>query len=424
MKKKEILKYGSFIIYIFLIFFLVVSRINKKYPFLVFEETYKILNLFSENVLLNQYLILISFFILFLTLIIVFLIMDGQKNLVVPLSLFIISPTFVFYSINPTFEIISFFILVLVLLLAFKEKSILAFLTAVLAGLINGVFALLTALVFVAIAGSIHNITQKKILKNCFVITLISGVLFSPFNNTSFIVNRNVFQTLSSFIIELGNFYAVATIFILIAIFGLITFWIRKSSYEIYLSLLILSSILYGKLFFFSFGIILLSGKFINFFYSIDWEIKEFKIITEILIVFLILFSHFFFISSYVVEKPTLNEIELFYHLNYFQQGNIVTDHRQGYSIEYYTPHNTITKFDSYESRRVAELIFYSTNLDRTKELIREHDVDYIIISESMREEVWQSANRGLLIIIKDADTFRQILELEDYKIYEYIALD
>ena len=68
-------------------------------------------------------------------------------------------------------------------------------------------------------------------------------------------------------------------------------------------------------------------------------------------------------------------------------------------------------------------IIFESRSIQRTSELLNKHQVTYILITPTMREQIWENKNQGLLFLLAtQEEKFIEIYNDGAYVIWEYVS--
>lgn len=429
MSKKSFFLYGSILVSLITIITILIIRIWLSSPLIISEQSYGFLlelrnyigNFSSYFIILNIVLSLISF-ILF----IFFLKKEKGESYLLSLGIFVLTPTFIYTIFNPDYNIISIFLTSLILFCIRLGKNI-SILCAILLILIVSMLpfsvsllALLLILAFSSLGG-ISQKTKKTILNLFFTglfITLIKSLIFRDIHITN---PSEILSVFFSFLLEFGNSNGVSIIFIIITILSLFTLWIKKSHTEKILFILIIISLLTQNIFYFSFFLIMISGKFIEIFFMQEWHIKTYKIASLLLLSFFLVLNLFFFMENYLDASPTDLDMSHYMIISQIssQDSYILYDPEKSSSAEFYSKKKIFSNYGDELEEKISSQIFYSTSLEYTCSLLSEYNISHIIITEEMKERIWSDEKKGLLVMVEDKGKFEQILSLGQIKIYQ-----
>lgn len=353
----------------------------------------------------------------------------GQKTQAAISSLlFIISPLFivVFTTFNP------YSLLLCVLLLSwllFLKKSwlfwpvlaITVFIDA--SGFIIAAFALLAQ-------GLIQGRGRE-------VLTAFSGgliVIFALMIGAGYHAKNALITqaNLSTFFVSLGSGFGYSLFILILSFIGLAHVWSRKNrtvaAMIIIVALFLVSfatpvariimlpvTALFGAL-----GVLVLVRR--------NWSVERVRHITLFLIALNLLFTFTLTLNNQTDQSPSLETIQALNFLKTVPEGELVlSSAKNGVFIERIARRpafiDLVERNPLEKQEVVAEQIFYSTNIDRTRELLRQHTITHIFIDQEMREGgVWSSAEQGLLFFIKNNDDFVELYNKGEIQIYRFIS--
>jgi hypothetical protein len=216
-------------------------------------------------------------------------------------------------------------------------------------------------------------------------------------------------EILSNYLLDFGSAYGISFFLIIVAIFGLRTIWKQKYTYyKLYLaliSLLVLSYFDSHLMIFLNLILVVLAAYGFNSFIKMKWEGKQIKVLTILILAIGILVSTFTYLSSVDNFNPNESLVEGLIDIN---RDSVVFSH---YSNGVFI--NTISKnknvLDSHFSyvdnvNRIyddANKIFVSRRVGDVEELLVKYDIDYILITQWMKDNIWVSDEDGLLFVLK-----------------------
>jgi uncharacterized membrane protein len=261
-----------------------------------------------------------------------------------------------------------------------------------------------------------------------FVISLFSFSFY--FNPKESIVQKE--SILTELISDLGALHGLGVFSIILAIIGFSIMWKQRKEHSlIFIPLLVMIIFLfYNKtvVVYLLFLSSILAGKAFDEIAKMKWEIKIIKDLTLILIICGILFSTVSYISRTSKINPDENIINSLDWLSHYSMaGETVFSHySRGFWINYVSGRNTMIN-QNFEYLPDAERrfndsneIFYSRNLEKTKNLLYRYNIDYIWIDEEMKNGlVWEKEDEGLLFLFRNNETFKNIYNNQGIEIWK-----
>ena len=442
---------------IFVIFSVIFSFIHvlrfKRHGGLPLEETYSLFSASKEVALNNfsipsfmlslsnqpQMLAVGTLFILsFGSLILFYLILSHfnvfEKTKLFTLSIFTLSPPFIYSFVAYTnYTFILFFIL-LFSYLYLKKNLVYATIFA-----IPLIFISLPSIIIVIILIQVLSLyhedknTRQRLIMSLSLI-IISILAYFALYFGKFIPNKLFFHEKSLFtstISDFGSVLGFGIFHFILAIIGIIIAW-DSSRKNISLFIAILLGFLLSPLF--PVMIIILNvyvsffaGIAINGVYKKKWEIQTLKNITLILILYGLLFSCFSFENRMINSHPSKEEVEALTFLKNQDEGIVLSDEKNGFIIEYFSDkkpfldNGLVFLKDGPSKIQTSNEIFYSRNLDKTINLLKSNDIMYIVIDSEMKEGlVFEKRNEGLLFIMDNSpDNFERIYNQDEIEIWK-----
>lgn len=311
--------------------------------------------------------------------------------------------------------------------------SFLSFLTAAL-------FSVFNSLVIVApfIIYSLITKKQKKLSIMLLVVLAAAEALIYAIKPASFfseleLTSPNILKEIIS---DIGGLSGIGVFCFILAIIGFFYSWKDKKRYYtayIMMALLLASFYLIGGFAFaylnFYLSVFAAIGLFmIN---EIRWEMKMIKNLTLMIVACGFLFSMLSF-SARLADMPPDNN--MMNGLNWLKENSKVSDilvshYSNGYLIEYASGRpvlidSYISSIPGFERKYLdADSLFYSSELNQAKSIMDRYGIRYIIITEDMKEgEVWENKNSGLLYLLRNKDTFKNIYGSKEIEIWKYIG--
>jgi hypothetical protein len=354
--------------------------------------------------------------------IIVGLLFTFRTDLFYPLALFSLTPTAINAILNPSLVTVTIFLTLIIIICLEYRLSILSYILALLVGFTSLELGILSALLILSASTAKNNSksVEKEYHKAFFVILFTTVVISVLFNALSLPIEINIFQTLVNNIFEFGNPQGISLVIVLIAVLGLLTAWIQNGKFEIAVSLLLIASLLLQNMLFLVFAACLIGGKVLEFLYSAAWESKFFKQASFFLIILMLISIPVLAAHDFINGPPNTSHTSLSKDIKTIDiQESYLYRVEYSHTLSFLTGANIIPKNHENDEVQLANLAYYSADLERTKEILDELEVSYIIITESMKEDIWNGEQKGLLIMITNTDTFSVVKQTNDYTIYE-----
>lgn len=352
----------------------------------------------------------------------------------------ILSPPFlgVFSNSNPGVLAILFTI---VGVYFFIKEDTFYFIISIFFLIISAFFSFIAPVIALAVLLSYsfykRNMLKPYVLLACiliFFILVYSSVLYWKYglpNNFNFL-QQNFFQR---FLSDMGASLGFSVFSIILFGLGIAFTWeYKRKLYAIYLTILALLALT-----FFSD----LPNIYLNFFISVfggigahyliqrKWSIYLIKELTILAIFCGLLFSAISYLSRVSTINPSKDVVDSLIWLNVNSKRNdVVLSHfSRGYWIEFLADRKVLLDRDfgyipnalrRYED---SNKLFYGRNLRETKKLLDRHNITYIWIDKGMRDSlVWSKPDEGLLYLLNNNQTFRNIYYENDVSIWKYIG--
>lgn len=398
-----------------------------------------ILSFFNQDNLIYPILILFLFSALSIMLIYLILSYFGVSEQIKLFSILLLlfSPPFIYSFSTYTSNI---FILFFVLLFAYfylKKKFFISFLSTIPLIFIS----LPTVLINLILIEVLHLFYEKddsgkeKIILS-FSIIIFSLISYSLFFFGEFIPNLLIFSGKTFFTQTISDFGAIlgfGIFHLILAIIGIIILWELTKKYLFgYLTFLLL----FILSIFFPILIIVLNVVLcffasiaISAIYKKKWEIEVLKNLTLLLIICGVLFSCFSYETRIVNSNPTRSEISALNFLKEKSDGIVLSHQKNGYLINYFSEKNSFIDenlpflSNGKENLNISNEIFYSRNLEKTRNLLRTNNINYVFIDSDMKEGlIFEKRNEGLLFIMDNNEKyFTKIYDENSIEIWEFI---
>ena len=340
-------------------------------------------------------------------------------------SILVLSPAFIYlFSINNRFAF-PVFLTLLIFYLSLNERYLLAVLFSLLIPFFGFLNLLFVGLFFLSYFFYKKKRIFRKTLFIFFILLLISSFINFYLN---WVVGLGVELSLLSFISDFGPKYGFSFFTFLLVCFGLLFFW-RKRDYAFFyitgIILFLISFKIDWLIFYLNFIVCFLAGLSFLKLYNRKWESSLVGKLTLWILVCGIVFSGVSYLSQFDNFKP--ND-ELFIALDEIPNGAVVLSHySNGYWLEYSGKKTFMDPFfsgvsDLNERKKDANDIFYSKDIEKTKNLLDKYNIEYIFIDKDMRNgKVWTKSEEGLLFLLEVSPSFESIYKSDNFMIWRYL---
>jgi hypothetical protein len=370
-----------------------------------------------------------------LSLILIYFIMRkinlGQNDIFFAMIILATTPVFLYDFTTFSPEILAMPILLAGLLLYIRGNFLSVFFFALLP-LLNIFYAILALILLTADYVFRH---RHKVLlysnAGAILAAIITGATLLHINYlTSFVP---LMTGINGLLIEFGAIKGFSLITIGLGILGLFSWWKSEAQRT---SILIGFFILFAATVFFSeirLPVAVIFAVFAAFSVSYltnrEWEIHELKGVTLLLILCILFFSAVLSLNFQVrtITDQEVSSMKLLASPNYNNGGAVLSLENNGFLIEYASGKTAYLdslsfKFDDYSARKeIANLIYYSRNLNEVENRLLEENITYILITNDMREgKVWSGRFEGLLFLLETSDKFSKVFYDENIQIYKH----
>ena len=276
-----------------------------------------------------------------------------------------------------------------------------------------------------------------ELRKRTIILILLSGMVYAihptPFYPTIKFSSVNILQESIS---DLGGMNGMSIFFSILSILGFLVSWKNKNKYYP----------LYGIILFFALSFFAVGSEV--FIYAIFpltvlaaiggiqltqllWKIDIVRNLTYLMIICGILFSMISYSARLVQSEPNDEIVEslLWLKNNSREERVVLSDYRAGYWIEEIAGRKVVldSSFDTIPSFNEKFLDIYSllhaVELKEADSIMYEkYGIDYVWITESMKQGVvWEKPGEGLLFLLRNNETFKNIYKSENVEIWKVI---
>ncbi len=266
------------------------------------------------------------------------------------------------------------------------------------------------------------------------LLTLIVVLLPTLFLPQPFFVPYRIFPfTINNLISDFGSVSGLSLFFIILLGIGAVYAWREKKQYGLlFLLCMLIAPMLIVHpplLIYFAFASTLFVGCALARFKESVWHFRIVGRITLFVIILGLLFSSLSYANRMKDFPPSPDLVHGLDFLHDYSTADavVLSVPEMGYFIEYFADRAAFIDEalppPVFSQRRAdAEIIFQSRNLDQTKSLLLEHSITHLVITREMKEGgVWNDPEQGLLFVLRDSETFKNVYVAPYLEIWEFI---
>ncbi len=157
---------------------------------------------------------------------------------------------------------------------------------------------------------------------------------------------------------------------------------------------------------------------------KMKWKLDKIKKFTLFLVFLGFLFSFIAYVKFLDVSQPDNDLKEALEFLKGRDEGNVLSSRSNVYFIEYFADKKASPNILIDKNIEDFDAIYYSRNLEKTKELLSKHKIKYVVITEEMKDgEIWGNDDEGLLFLLQNSEMFKNIYKRNNIEIYEVMEI-
>jgi hypothetical protein len=262
--------------------------------------------------------------------------------------------------------------------------------------------------------------SQKKIM--ALALVLIAAALSKNLGFFVFTKSQSYFPSL---VFDLGSYLGFSLFALLLFLLNLCLDWKNKKKYkEAYamLGFFILSGIFLGCVINYYFVFIIAYFASNGFFKILRrrWELGQVKTLAAIVLLCGLLLSTSTYFGS-IAKEPAVD----FEPLRLIQGGVVLSSVENGFMIQSLS--DGVVLLDDYSYglfgfegvKEDFDFLLYSKQYYDSLKILKKYDVEYIVIDQSMKSEIWENREKGLLFLFRNNETFKNLHSGRDFDIWK-----
>ncbi|MBD3249756.1 hypothetical protein GF336_06950 [Candidatus Woesearchaeota archaeon] len=347
---------------------------------------------------------------------------EQQKNIITALTA--ISPAFIymFTIINP--HALSMVLLLLSFYIytrddAFSKTSALLLMTG------TAFYSPINLLVIASFLIYINNGLRRLYSLAVAIPSIINHILI--FRSMGFL---NIPEPSFNIIFELGASIGYTTFALLLFIPGLYIVWKNKKQIKGYSLLLMMGTISFyfsDLNLFLNVIVIIIATYPIIALIKREWALETIKKATFFILLIGLLLPAAIQIKSLADSQPSKEVISSLEWLkDNSNKGSVIfSETENSFWIQTVAERDTVLDSNQlYQSnlegiKEDINTIFYSRNLEKTTQLLRQYSIDYIYIDPEMKSNIWKEPGEGLLFLFRNKETFEKIYSKNSIEIWK-----
>jgi len=344
----------------------------------------------------------------------------------------VLSPAFIYtFSVSNIYALSVLFLMTGMYCLAKKRLFFSGFF--LIAASFFSLFNVLLAIIF--LLGCLIRKKDRKVMFITAAVLIIFLIYYVPFYSSHGLPEKLEFisiNPLQQLISGLGSMIGFSIFALMLAIIGFSVSWKRKKEfvfvYAAMFFLMVMSFYLPYSNIYLNFFICMFAGIGLYSIIKRRWEIRLIMHLTILALICGLLFSSVSYINRLVSMKPDENIKEGLEWLNsYSDVDEVVLSHySNGAFIEYWAERpvvmDSLFSYSPEPNERYNDsmTIFNSRNLKKTKKLLDSYNVKYLFIDNEMKTGlVWQEEKQGLLFLLRNNETFKNIYNRNGIEIWK-----
>lgn len=164
----------------------------------------------------------------------------------------------------------------------------------------------------------------------------------------------------------------------------------------------------------------------IKYFYNRKWELEIIRTGTLLLVLSSLVFSATSQINLLVNAQPDKYMEEALLFLEKLGPGKVLSSEENGFIVEFYSKKEALLDKNSFLTPRYDELmisangLFLTPRLSEAEPLLQKYGIRYVLITPDMKESIWEGQEEGLWFLVQNSISFVRKYEYQSIEIWEY----
>jgi hypothetical protein len=255
-------------------------------------------------------------------------------------------------------------------------------------------------------------------------------IMNSGFERILFELSPSGFNNmLSSFISDLGAEYGIGLFALILAVFGIISFWELKykNLFAFFsVSLLFVTSLFFPKaIFLLNIFIAIFAAYGFLSIYNAKWDSAVFQRFVLLILACGLLFSTLSYCQRFMASEPNEGIIAGMEYLKTLPEEVVFSDYSRGSWISFAGKKNVMDENvwlapNANERWKDSQDLLYTRDITKAKQIIDKYGIDYIWLDSAMIQKKWNGQEEGLLFLLKySKSSFRIIYNKQGVQVWE-----
>lgn len=284
-----------------------------------------------------------------------------------------------------------------------------------------------------------YSLSFKKKMKKLYILSVFLIIVFFSYHIDLFFKQGFRFHIafpdiglIQNFITDLGGIKGFSIFALLLSIFGLAVAWKNKQKlYKAYLVMIavILFSFFYNPAVTYSnFIISILAGLALGSLIRRKWKLNIIRNLSILLLFCGLLFSAVSFTVRLSEQQPKADLIDALEWIkeNSDKEDAVFTHYTKGFFVQFYAERPVVADSIIYpgfdERKDDSSKIFYSWDIELTRDLLAKYNSSLILLTDDMSEGlVWDKPEQGLAYLVRNSETFKKVYSNEKTGVWMYI---
>lgn len=164
----------------------------------------------------------------------------------------------------------------------------------------------------------------------------------------------------------------------------------------------------------------------IIYFYKRKWELDIIRTGTLILLLCSLVFSLTNQVNQLVGAQPDQNIQDALLSLQKLDAGIVLSAENTGFIVEFYSGKQALLDKNSFlnpgykETKQDVDQLFMTPRLREAEPVLQKYKIRYIFITPEMKDELWEGREEGLLLLVKNSESFVRKYDFREIEIWEY----
>lgn len=237
---------------------------------------------------------------------------------------------------------------------------------------------------------------------------------------------------LSSFLSDFGAEYGIGLFALILAVFGIISFWeLKYKNLFAFFSftLLLVTSLFFPKaIFLLNIFIAIFAAYGFLSIYNAKWDSAVFQRFVLLILACGLIFSTLSYTQRFIASEPNEGIIAGMDYLKTLPEEVVFSDYSRGSWISFAGKKNVMDENvwfapDVNKRWKDSQDLLYTRDIKKAKQIIDKYNINYIWLDSAMIQKKWNGQEEGLLFLLKySKSSFKNIYNKQGVQVWEVIT--